>query len=113
MIQDNPNILLMTLTWCHCTPSDIPTRICDVTISNELQVDDVACAQYVIWQFKATFLIHQGCPVAVHDSQVVELTVVTALNLKCIEVQINDQSLLHLYCFSGVKVAWVLAREPW
>ena len=99
MIQGDPNILL-TLTWCHRTPADTPTRPCITSISLEHQLDDVACACYVgrkgvadtLASNKnapgrvAAALLHQGCPVAVRDCQVVEGTVVIRLNVKCSEL---------------------------
>ena len=63
--------MLFALTWCHRTPADTPTRSCSIAISAEHQVDDVACASYGSRQGGATALLHQGCPVAVRDCQVV------------------------------------------
>ena len=78
-------MLLLTLTWGHCTPADTPTSPCTTAISNEHQVDDIACASYVSRQGGADPLasnknvarggaaafLHQSCPVAVLDCQVV------------------------------------------
>ena len=73
IIEESPNTLL-TLTWCHRTPTDTPTRPCTTVISAEHQLDDVGCACYVGGKGAAiaTALLHPGCPVAVCDYQVVE-----------------------------------------
>ena len=63
--------MLLTLTWCHCNPADAPTSSCGSTISSEHQVDNIAGACYGGRQGGAAGLLHQGCPVAVHDRQVV------------------------------------------
>ena len=68
--------IVLALTWCHCTPADTPTRPCPTAISTEHQVDDVACASYISRQgVVAAAPLHQGCPVAVRDCQVVVSTV--------------------------------------
>ena len=85
IIQEYPNMLL-TLTWCHCAPADTPTRSCITAISDEHQLDDVACACYVGREGGAAALLHQGCPVPVRDCQVVGGTSVTGLNVKCSEL---------------------------
>ena len=91
----------MRFTWCHSSPADIPTGLCIVNIGTEDKVDHVASAcdigrQRGADRFKNTLsfnyniairsgaaaLPHQSCPVAVHDCQVVGLTI----NVKCIEV---------------------------
>ena len=87
MTEEYPNILL-TLTWCHRTPADTPTRPCITSIGNEHQFDDVACACYVGRKGVATALLHQDCPVAVCDGQVVVDTTVDGMvfNVKCSEL---------------------------
>ena len=67
--------MLFALTWYHCTPADTPTRVCTTAISTEQKVDHVACASYISRQGVAAAFLHQGCPVAVHDCQVVAATV--------------------------------------
>ena len=87
MIQDDPNILL-TLTWCHRTPVDTPTRVSTIIVtSTEQKVDNIACASYGSRQGVAAAFLHQGCPVAVRDCQVVEATGGIGLNVKCSELQ--------------------------
>ena len=81
-------------TWCHCTPADTPTSRCRQTaqmaVRDEHKVDEVAPASDCRWQGGAntlasdhniaksggatTALLHQSCPVAVRDCQVVEAT---------------------------------------
>ena len=63
-----------TLTWCHSTPADTPTRLCINITCNEHQVDDVASACYGSRRGVAAAFLHQGCPVAVRDCQVVVVT---------------------------------------
>ena len=90
--------MLLTLTWCYCTPSDTPTRPCNAAIGDEHQVDDVACACYGSRQGGADTLasnknvamrggaaapLHQGCPVTVRDCQVVRAII--GINVKCSE----------------------------
>ena len=78
---------MLTLTWCHRHPAYTPTRPCSTTISTEQQLDNVACAGYIGRQGGAAALLHQGCPVAVRDCQVVVLTGGTiVLNIKCSEL---------------------------
>ena len=101
MIEEYRNMLL-TLTWCHRTPAETPTRHCITGTSDEHQLDDVACACYVSRQGgsdtlasdhnvairgRAAALLHQGCPVAVRDCQVVVATGGMGLNVKCSELQ--------------------------
>ena len=80
--------MLLTLTWCHCTPADTPTSPCISTISTEHQLDNVACAGYVSRQGGATAFLHQSCPVAVRDCQVVVVTpdILLGLYVKCSEL---------------------------
>ena len=88
MIQKYPNMLL-TLTWCHCTPADTPTSPCSPGSSTEHQLDNVAFACYVGRQGGVHALVsdqnvatrggaaaplHQGCPVPVRYCQVVKAT---------------------------------------
>ena len=78
--------MLLALTRCHCAPADTPTSHCNLAICTERQLDNVACAGYigrqggadtlvsdqnVALRGGAAALLHQGCPVAVHDCQVV------------------------------------------
>ena len=92
--------MLLTLTWCHRSPAATPTRPCISIISNEHQLDNVACAYYVGRQGGADTLVsdqnvairgsaaflHQSCPVAVRDCQVVVITVgIICVNVKCSE----------------------------
>ena len=106
--------MFLTLTWCHRTPADTPTRPCIIVISTEHQLDDVACACYVGWKGVAAALLHQGCPVTVQNCQVVVATGETiGLNVKCIELQKNDQFLLHCYHLCLLDVVWVVLGEVW
>ena len=107
--------ILLTLTWCHRTPADTPTRLCITIISLEHQLDDVACACYAGRHGCAAALLHQGCPVAVADCQVVLGTGGTPcqLNVKCSELQRKDQSLLHLYRLCSLNVVRVVVRIVW
>ena len=79
--------MLLTLTWCDHTPADTPTSPCNSPISGEHQVDNITPACEGSWQgganilasdnnsaIVATALLHQGCPVAVRDCQVVQTT---------------------------------------
>ena len=78
--------MLLALTWCHRTPAETPPSAPTSAISNEHQLDDVACACYVGRQGVAAALLHQGCPVPVRDCQVVVDTTVTEINVTCSEL---------------------------
>ena len=129
----HPNMLLMlTLTWCHHTPPDPPTSPSICAISAEHQLDNVACACYigrergadtlisdqnVAIRGGAAALLHQGCPVPVRDCQVVVGTGGTGgtfvLNVKCSELQWEDQSLLHLYRLRLLEVVRIVVGVVW
>ena len=112
-IFKDPNMLL-TLTWCYCTPADTPTRVSTIpVISTEHQLDDVACAGYVGRKGGAAALLHQGCPVPVRDCQVVVATGGMGFNVKCSELQRKDQSLLNLNCLCLIKALWIVVRVVW
>ena len=82
---------MIAFTWTrwHCTPANAPARHCISSISTEEKVDHVARTFYG-WQHRcivflasdhdavvregAAALLHQGCPISVHDCQVVEAT---------------------------------------
>ena len=106
---------MLTLTWCHRYPAYTPTSIiqCINAISTEHQLDDVACACYVGRQSGAAALLHQGCPVPVRDCQVVVATGGISFNVKCSELQREDQPLLHFYRLCLLKVVWVVVRVVW
>ena len=109
-----PRTVILTLTWWyHRTPADTPTRRCINVISNEHKLYDVACACYVLWEDRAAVLFHQGCPVPVCDCQVVVVVVAAVCDLKCSELQREDQSLLDLYRLCLLKVARVVVWVVW
>ena len=114
MIEEYPNMLL-TLTWCHRTPADTPTRVSTIiAISLEHQLDDVACACYVGRKGVATALLHQGRTVhPVCDCQVVVATGGMVFNVECSEMQRKDLSLLHCYHLCLLNVAWVFVGVVW
>ena len=81
------NSTWLVVNTCHRPPADTPTRKCTTAIRGEHQVDGVASASYGRWQGGAntlasdqnvaivpTALLHQSCPVAVRDCQVVPVT---------------------------------------
>ena len=78
--------MLLTLTWCHCNPADAPTRPCIKAISSEEKVDDIAGAYDGGRQGVAAAFLHQSCPVAVRDCQLVEVAGGLGLNVKCSEL---------------------------
>ena len=100
-----------------------------------MELDNVASACYV-WQHggadvlasnlnvatvpatalkdRATALLHQGCPVAVRDCQVVIGTGgITVLNSECSKLYGEDQPLLHLDRLGLLKVVRIVARIVW
>ena len=78
---------MLTLTWCHCSPTETKARLCILTISAEHDLDHVGSACDGGWQGEAAALLHQGCSVTVRDCQVVIVTGGIGLNVKCIELQ--------------------------
>ena len=104
---------MLTLTWCHCFPAGTPAGPCNTAISNEHQLDNVACACYVGWQGGAAALLHQGCSVTVRNCQVVEETGGMVFNVKCSELQRKDQPLLHLYRLCLIQMVWVVGGVVW
>ena len=86
--------------WCHCTPTDTPTRACNTNISAEDEVDNVAPAcdigrrrgAYTLASNHncaiiggAAALLHQGCPVIIGDCQVAEAKSGMSVNFECSE----------------------------
>ena len=101
VIITNSNPRIIIITWCHRTPADTPTRPCNchlvvTAISNEQELDDVGSAYDVSWQGVAAAFLHQRCPVAVRDCQVVVVTGVMVFDVESSEFQRKDQSLLDL-----------------
>ena len=104
-------MLLTIVTWRHRTPADTPSRPWNIAICNEHKVDHVACACYIGRLVSAAASLHQGGPVAVYDCQVVRATQgVIRLNVKCSELQEQDQSVLHLYRFCLLKIVGIVDR---
>ena len=97
----NIDLILLTFTWCHCNPADTPTSPSTTSISGEHQVDDITSASDGGRQGGAdtlasnhnapiegaAALLHQSCPVAVRDCQMVVAADGMGLNVKCIELQ--------------------------
>ena len=108
------SILALTLCHWHCTPADAPTRICNTAVSLEVQLDSVACADDGVGrQGGAAPLLHQGGAVAISDGQVVVVTCFVGLNVKCSELQRQDQPLFHFYCLCLPQVFRIKARVVW
>ena len=72
-----------TWFWCHCPPDNTPPSLWSSVVSNEDELDNVAGACDAVWQGGATALLQQGCPITVHDFQVVIETGGMELNVKC------------------------------
>ena len=105
--------MLLTLTWCHCTPTDTPASRTIIVISDEHQIDYVASAGYISWLDGAATFLHQGCSVPVGYCQVAVGTGGMISNVKCSELQRKDQSLLHLYRLGFLEVLGIVARVVW
>ena len=115
-IRQRWNILLTRFHW---SPAEFPTGqfltatiIIQVELNRigaEHNVDDVGCACDVCWQDSAAAPLHQDCPVAVRDCQVV----IFALNFKGSEMQLEYLSLLHLQCVRLLQVVWIFERVVW
>ena len=84
--DENFAIWLLSYTWCHHTPAGTPACRCNIGVSFEEHVDDIAAAGEVVWQGGATGLLQQGRPVPIRDIQIVEGTVGMGLNVECSEL---------------------------
>ena len=73
---------MLTLTWCHCSPAETKARLCCTAISAEHDLDHVGSASDGGRQGGAADLLHQDCPVTVHDCQVVPATGGIVLDVK-------------------------------
>ena len=106
------NLTWLVVNTCHRPPADTPTSISScIDTCGEHQVDGVASASYGRWQGGATALLHQSCPVAVRDCQVVIGTGgITVLNSECSKLYGEDQPLLHLDRLGLLKVVRIVAR---
>ena len=108
------NSTWLVVNTCHRPPADTPTSPCRTAIRGEHQVDGVASASNGRWQGGATALLHQSCPVAVHDCQVVIGTGgITVLNSECSKLYGEDQPLLHLDRLGLLKVVRIVVRMVW
>ena len=84
-----------------------------IAISDEHQPDSIGSASDGVWQGGAAALLHQGCPVAVHDCQVIVGTGGIGLDVERIKLQGDDQSLLNLYSVCPLKVEWIVVGVVW
>ena len=100
-------------TWCHCSPSEAPTRFWTAAISVKVNLDDVAVAGDVGRQGRAAGLLHQRCSVAVLNCHVVVVTCGMGLNVKCCELHCNNQSLFYPYFVCSVKIVWIVVGVVW
>ena len=128
----------MVVNTCHRPPADTPTGLCIFAICGEHQVDSVASASYgrrqggtntlasdrntaskkgakgaVIRGRATTALLHQSCPVAVRDCQVVIGTggiTVLKSNIESSKFYGDDQPLLHLDRLGLLKIVWIVDR---
>ena len=120
-------------TWCHCLPSDIPTRLRTKASGSEGDADAVALAHDGRRQgrpdeppFKDSSAVrgrsttpgHQGGPVPVCDRQVVAVAVEVAQNrvevkVKCSELQVYDHPLFYLYHLCLLQPVRIVVRVVW
>ena len=70
------------VTCCFGIPVDAPTTVFTAAICVKVQVHLIASTKDGGWQGDAASLLHQGCPVAVPDFQVVVSTLVIVLKCK-------------------------------
>ena len=120
--------LRRALARCHGSPFDPPTRSFTTVITNEVNLDNVACAGHVGREGEAKTLtfnlnvaisvgpaaLPQQCgSITVCDFQVVAPTVMTIFNVKCTELQCHDSPFSHLDYISPCKITWIVVREVW
>ena len=124
--------MLLTPTWCDCTPMESPTRIrsfaslwISLLICEKKNFHSVARGYYswgsevkgrgwVKWSVAAA-VVHQSCPVPVRDVEPVGkagVDVKADPDLKVGELHPQHHPALHFYCFSLKEVVWIVAR-PW
>ena len=87
-------------------------------IVSEDDVDNVGCACDVCRQGRAAVLLHQGCPIPIHDFDKVKTgrwitTQYTQMNSKVGELQPQNLPALHLYSVRLLKVVRVVVRVVW
>ena len=131
-IKNTPNEILMFTrrTWCHCLPSDPPTRLRTKASGSEGDADAVALAHDGRRQGRpdeppfedssavrggSTTPGHQSGPVPVCDRQVVAIAVEVTKNwvkvkVKCCELQVYDPSLFYLYQLGLLQPVRIVVR---
>ena len=84
-------------------------------IISEDDVDNVGCACDVCRQGRAAVLLHQGCPVPIHDFDKVKTGrwITNQMNSKVGELQPQNLPVLHLYSVRLLKVVRVKVRVVW
>ena len=120
-------MLLLALTWCHCTPAEIPTspcfKKCFTAIRVEQDLHSVAPGCYdwrqevigIRWIIRgvAAAVVHQGCPVPICDLDKVTWAggdITTNPNSKVGELQPQYLPTLHFYGFGLVHVVRIVIR---
>ena len=97
---------MLTLTWCHRTPAETPTKHCITAICVEEDLHSVAPGSYD-WRQEvgvrrwistgvAAAVVHQGCPVPIGDLDIVEPTGGSIFHIKVGELQPQYLPGLHL-----------------
>ena len=121
--------MLLTLTWCHCTPAETPTSLqpgCPIiAIRVEEDLHSVASGCYD-WRQEVTVIrwisirvaaavVHQGCPVPIRDLDKVAWAGgdITSINSKVGELQPQYLPTLHFYELRLVEVVRIVARVVW
>ena len=112
-------------TWCDCLPADTPTRWCVFLICFEVEVDNITPCNYLwwhevlivafvilLWGVAAAF-VHQDCPIAIRDFDMVALTLGTIPYGKVVEIQHQDLTPFPLYCLCLFDIVRISSREFW
>ena len=99
------NGMIITLTWCHCSPAKTPARQCILVMGLKEDVDNICstcdygtqdgpnsvapnCDCGTLGATAAS--VNQSCPITVRDFQVIEATVICIMitfNVECIELK--------------------------
>ena len=106
-------------TWCHCRPVETPSTACSRAVCVEEDIHGVGLCGEDWWKVTgAAAPVHQGCPVPIHDFDVVALAGDriprrTSINPKVGELQLKNLPALCLYPLCLLNVARITPRIFW
>ena len=115
------------LTWCHCTPTETPSRLLAFAVGMENNFHSVPTGSYRwrlevkrrirIWdRGEAAAVVQERCPIPIGNLDKVTRTggdIFANPDVKAVELQHQYLSFLHFYDFCSVDVVRVVARVVW